>query len=908
MKSINRIFAIATLAILFCASIVAQGVNPYESSKPRQDSQSFMYLIGTSEEMSWFVWEVNNGDNTISANLINSINYEGEPIGTRPNYPFSGTFDGCYYRLTANVDCSGSNYGGLFLYAANATIRNLFLSGTVTGDGQYMSALVGCLVRGKLDLYSVIVENAVEDYCNRDIVKYVAGFVGHTRATGKLVSHDLAFSGSVKEVYSTNQELKICGFIGKDDSNSGTGHIVSNSYFSPASLGSKSGNSVIYPFGDVRVDIDEFFGDETVNGTANRLLYVAVDGYTYQSPVYPALSNAFRSVTATQLQASNMATYLGSAWTTGTKFPTLNIPVATWIGGASGKETAWSDENNWDNSQRPGYSVDAIVPSTSYGPVVTSDMKARTIVVESGASLSFSDGSHSLTRDLNVQEGAKVYMSGKSLLFAMDVNVDADGLFEMHYDHLSHSPSLVYLNNFNGKARILRGFAPNRITYVGSATEECTYSSITAGAWAYVYNYLGAEGWSDLHTIYNDGLDDDNTLFDNAPVETGRAMSLACKYPGSTRVLEMVQEGTPVCSYKKFVVSTESANKNLVVVSNPYPFTVDISNTSNITSAAWTIYVKEDKYKVAKYNSNGDGLTVNTDTQGPNVAPFKTVTYTVPDGVSTITLSNTQPATANNRIFELSKSAKINDTYFKVRLYSDGNLEADDEVGFMFGEGGSMSPDVKLLDSGSSLIEDVDPISKDVSYPSNQLFINKPLTSQDLAIAYLPVQSEVVNYELPIRISLCDNGVTSLKISGADMNTFNELYDVYLYDRLKNVFVNLRYDEYEVPNVDLITDDRFSIVLTELNELPDVKEYVPTATGDITSDQSSNLVITSKDGKVIVNNVPDELIGSNIDVYNTLGVKVSSTQAEVNNTLDANGSGVRAVVVNNSQAKKILVK
>ena len=93
------------------------------------------YLISTAEHLAEFANLVAIGWNCKNEvyKLTNDITYNGQKIGTENN-PFSGTFDGEGH--TVNVQISSGSYTGLFASLDGANVKNLEIKGTVSGVGE----------------------------------------------------------------------------------------------------------------------------------------------------------------------------------------------------------------------------------------------------------------------------------------------------------------------------------------------------------------------------------------------------------------------------------------------------------------------------------------------------------------------------------------------------------------------------------------------------------------------------------------------------------------------------------------------------------------------------------------------------------------------------------------------------
>ncbi len=92
------------------------------------------------------------------------------PIGTEKT-PFTGTFDGKENTISG-IDITGSAYVGLFGYVGDATIVNLTVSGTVTGEGNCVGGIIG-----RVYTKSLIVKNCT-NLCTVSGVDSVGGIVG----------------------------------------------------------------------------------------------------------------------------------------------------------------------------------------------------------------------------------------------------------------------------------------------------------------------------------------------------------------------------------------------------------------------------------------------------------------------------------------------------------------------------------------------------------------------------------------------------------------------------------------------------------------------------------------------------------------------------------------------------------
>ena len=100
--------------------------------------------IETLDEFLAFAEAVNGGETAIDAYLAADIDLTGNDImvGTSTNQ-YAGTFDGKGFKITYSYPAVSFNYGGLFSYVNNATIKNLYVEGSAVVQGIHFGALIG---------------------------------------------------------------------------------------------------------------------------------------------------------------------------------------------------------------------------------------------------------------------------------------------------------------------------------------------------------------------------------------------------------------------------------------------------------------------------------------------------------------------------------------------------------------------------------------------------------------------------------------------------------------------------------------------------------------------------------------------------------------------------------------------
>lgn len=118
-----------------------------ETAVPEPPSAEGVYLLGSAEDLFWFARQINVKSRAeLDARLTGDIDLKEVPwlpIGINASIFYSGVFDGCGFEISGlNLDRAEENYQGLFSYIKNATIKNLTLSGQVSGKG-WIGGIVG---------------------------------------------------------------------------------------------------------------------------------------------------------------------------------------------------------------------------------------------------------------------------------------------------------------------------------------------------------------------------------------------------------------------------------------------------------------------------------------------------------------------------------------------------------------------------------------------------------------------------------------------------------------------------------------------------------------------------------------------------------------------------------------------
>ena len=145
MKNILRMIIVASLSIVLVVTYSFGGAYALESDNTRalelsgDGSEETPYDITSAEDFIAAVDMLNNGE-ALDKNYILSADIELSegnilPVGTSAS-PFTGSFDGQGHKITGyrqRLTADNGNYGGVFGYANNATIKNIVMESVKIG-------------------------------------------------------------------------------------------------------------------------------------------------------------------------------------------------------------------------------------------------------------------------------------------------------------------------------------------------------------------------------------------------------------------------------------------------------------------------------------------------------------------------------------------------------------------------------------------------------------------------------------------------------------------------------------------------------------------------------------------------------------------------------------------------------
>lgn len=204
------------------------------------------YLIPSEDVWNYLADQVNGGTNysgkyfqqtgdfTVSSKII------GHPTDDTHYVTFNGIYDGNGCTITASISKSDERYVAPFHCIANATIKNVILTGSVTVSGsasiehrRHPAGLVG-VTDGTCILQNCRVSANVSG-CD-----YMGGLIGHTQAANITIT-GCVYSGTLTASDTNNTG----GLIGWGGDNGGKTYTLTNNLFA----GSYSGSGKFHPVG-----------------------------------------------------------------------------------------------------------------------------------------------------------------------------------------------------------------------------------------------------------------------------------------------------------------------------------------------------------------------------------------------------------------------------------------------------------------------------------------------------------------------------------------------------------------------------------------------------------------------------------------------------------------------------------
>lgn len=189
--------------------------NNEASHKPERNADG-TYVLREAPELFWFAEAVNGGDTELNAVLEADIDLESQdftPIGNEEQ-GYSGCFDGNGHEISGLSVNKEDNYAGLFGYVYFGTVKDLSVSGTVTGNsfvggvagknycGAIENCLSACAVAGNNQVGGITGMNESRTSASCVTGCLSVGLVTGTRSVGGIVgqnTHTASIGGAYVE-------------------------------------------------------------------------------------------------------------------------------------------------------------------------------------------------------------------------------------------------------------------------------------------------------------------------------------------------------------------------------------------------------------------------------------------------------------------------------------------------------------------------------------------------------------------------------------------------------------------------------------------------------------------------------------------------------------------------------------
>lgn len=267
-------------------------------STPQYGTEEYPFLISDSTSLALFSRKVCNGQSmtnyyyqlTCDIDLKGCDTAQWTAIGTADE-PFCGTFDGNGYMVSGLYVSSSDDYVGLFGYTEGAIIKNVGVSGVITG-GEYVGGVVG---------YSSLSSVVSNCYNTASVsgVNYIGGIAGCNYSSEVADSYNTGdvmasangvggvvgsnkISSTVVRCYNTENNLSATSFIGGvvGVNNAST---VSSSYNTSSIVAENGRAGGVAGYNYKSAVIENCYN--TANITAGGEYTGGVTGYNYSSTV-----------------------------------------------------------------------------------------------------------------------------------------------------------------------------------------------------------------------------------------------------------------------------------------------------------------------------------------------------------------------------------------------------------------------------------------------------------------------------------------------------------------------------------------------------------------------------------------------------------------------------------------------
>ncbi len=589
----------------------------------------------------------------------------------------------------------------------------------------------------------------------------------------------------------------------------------------------------------------------------------------YSADVVPGLTSTWSEATTSAksgTSSSGVATIKNGAsgfnpgsaslfFAVGCKIPVMK----QWLG----INDNWFDINNWEGRKVPNSQQDVYINGDTFNPVINAQSDGRQAYANN--IWLYGQDSH-----LTVNHGGKLIANGSIVV------EDAENS-HITIRHHHRNMSTVKLNDgyfetvVNGKrtnrnsydkVRVELTMQKGRYNYIGSATVA---GSLNSEKPTVLMKYdINNDSYTNVSDMGHD--------FAHAVV-AGMSGSLSSEWT-------MVQEGEVMASgTKTFNVKGVAWSDGIYrwdLFANPFTFPVPLKDNSaieysqNIDPVIWfrSFNSQLSQFYFSTYSlelhvgvaTGADAVSENAAYMAPQQAFFIRPLSGKGNGTITFYGDRANIGSINNSSMSLkSASLEPNDV---LRLVVNSQGKNSDEVAFVFRDGGSRN----------RVYGDAEKMS--LANTQNQIYGTKDGVM--MVIPYYPSVEEVQDELIPLGVKLASSSNVGA-ITASNLFEFDDEYDVYLHDLLKNEVVNLRdVDEYSFDASEGSLSGRFAISLhhvsgPDYNQDEDDDEV---ATSDSVVSEDEVLICKCDDDHVLVIPAGDDQ--AVVTVYDIVGRVVTN--------------------------------
>jgi hypothetical protein len=331
-----------------------------------QDAEG-TYCIGTDDGWTAFANGINNGTIAAATNvkLMADVtattmigNFNGD-FNTSKLY--SGIFDGNHHTITANINNSSTNYVALISSIRNATIKDLTITGSISG-GQHCSGLVS-VADGTNTISNVSISATITGTNS-----HCAGVLGHSYSSVTTIN-DCIFTGTINGRSSGSTIGVFNGWSGSTGVSINNcveaGTYTNNSTFNPIAISgliSYSNNYFITP----AKNSNYVYGTQMSTSIPDGEVYgqLTVAGNTYYIPTVVSGIGDIYELIDDPITPEPIVTYIGNSLTKGTDY-TVSYSNNDAVGTATVTITGAGEFSGEKNINFAIYSLEYILIGTA---------------------------------------------------------------------------------------------------------------------------------------------------------------------------------------------------------------------------------------------------------------------------------------------------------------------------------------------------------------------------------------------------------------------------------------------------------------------------------------------------------------------------------------------------------------